>query len=209
MAAMVALALTIPLNAFEVVHLAGFSGLADDIVSGVAGEAEATAFDERSAQIAALYLIINIAAAIAYLAWLSRAVANVPALGGGTPIRSPRGAIGWWFVPIASWFVPFQIVTDLHDRLATGTDADRARPLLLSWWLLWVVGNVSVIATTIVGDQTVDQLKAGVTIAMAGDVLLVISAILAIVVVQRIQRREDARAAGAGSLVTPVQPASA
>lgn len=56
--------------------------------------------------------------AVAPLAWLSRLVENIPALGGGTPTSSPRGAIGWWFVAIAILCRPDRIAADARRRLA-------------------------------------------------------------------------------------------
>ena len=194
---MIALGLAGAIEIASIVHLAGFSRLVDDVISGAASSADADAFDATTAGIASTYLLVLIVAAIAYIAWLSRSVDNVPALGAGTPPHSPRGAIGWWFVPFASFVVPFQIVADLHDRLATATDSGRARPLLIAWWLTWLGGSFIGYATALAGDDTVDQLKAQVGIQMFSDAVTVVAAILAILVVRRIVRREDARAAAA------------
>ncbi|MFL5674457.1 MAG: DUF4328 domain-containing protein [Chloroflexota bacterium] len=204
--AMVALALAGLLEVLAVIHLATFGRLVDDVVSGAAGAADAERFDTTTAQIAGAYLLVLIVAGIAYLAWLSRAVENAPALGAGTTPHSPRGAIGWWFVPFANFIVPYQIVSDLHDRLATPTDSNRARPLLLAWWLTWIGGTLISYGTRLAGDDTVDQLKASVTISLVSDAVTVVSAVLAILVVWRILRREDARASAP---VTDEKPAAA
>ena len=100
--------------------------------------------------------------------------------------------------------VPFQIVADLHDRLATATDHERARPLLIAWWLTWLGGNFIGYATRLPGDETVDQLKASFSIQMLSDAITAVAAVLAILVVRRIVRREDARAA---ALAAPDGPA--
>ena len=192
---MIALGLAGIIEIVSIVHLAGFSALVDDVVSGAAGSADADRFDATTAQIAGVYVLVLIVAAIAYVAWLSRSVENAPALGAGTPPHSPRGAIGWWFVPFASFVIPFQIVADLHDRLATATDSDRARPLLIGWWLTWLGGSFISYAARLPGDETVDQLKAQIGIEMLSAAVTVVAAVLAILVVRRIVRREDARAA--------------
>ena len=140
---------------------------------------------------------------IAYLAWLSRAVENAPALGAGTPRHSPRGAIGWWFVPFANFVIPYQIVADLHDRLATAVDSDRARPLLLGWWLTWLGGNLIGYGTRFTGSDSIDQLKSAITVTMVSDALNLVAAVLAILVIRRILGRETARA---GAPSTPVAP---
>lgn len=87
------------------------------------------------------YAICYVLAGIAFLAWLSRVVDNVPSLGGGRPNASPRAAIGWWFVPFVNLVKPFQVVADVWRRLAT-TPQERATTLLLVWWLLWLGGGI-------------------------------------------------------------------
>jgi len=200
--AMVAIAAAGLLDLASIVHLAGFGKLADDVVGGAAGAAEANAFDATTASISGSFVLALIVSAVAYVAWLSRAVENAPAIGAGTPPHSPRGAIGWWFAPFANFVVPYQIVSDLHDRLAAAVDSDRARPLLLGWWLTWLGGNLIGYLTRFTGSETLDDLKSTITVTMLSDVLNLVAAILAIVLVRRILGRETARAADAAS--TPV-----
>jgi len=192
---MVAIALAGLVDVVSIVHLAGFGQLVDEVVNGSAGAAEADAFDAKTALISGSFVLVLIVAGIAYLAWLSRAVDNAPAIGAGTPPHSPRGSIGWWFAPVANFVVPYQIVSDLHDRLATAVDSDRARPLLIGWWLTWMGGNLAGYVTRFTGNGTIDQLKATVTVTMISDALNLVAAVLTILVVRRILSRETARAA--------------
>ena len=197
MVAMVALAVVGFVDAGRIIHLARFDPLADSLISGAAGLPEAEAFDATTSTIAAVSLLALLFAAIAYLAWLSRAVENAPALEAGTPPHSPRGAIGWWFVPFANFVVPYQIVADLHDRLGATATADRARPLLLGWWLTWIGGNLIGTAAGRAGSDTIDGLRVQYMVSMAGDALSIVAAVLAILVIRRIVEREDVRATAA------------
>lgn len=199
---MAAIAVAGVIDLASIVHLSGFGQLADDVVSGAAGVVEADAFDRTTVQISGSFVLVLIVGGLAYMAWLSRAVENAPALGAGTPPHSPRGAIGWWFVPLANFVVPYQIVSDLHDRLATVADSDRARPLLLGWWLTWMGGNLIGYLTRFTGNDTIDQLKAAITVTMISDAMNLVAAILAILVVRRILGRETARAAAASTPVS-------
>lgn len=191
---MAAIAVAGVVDVASIVHLAGFGELADGISSGAAGIREADAYDVLTTSIGGSALVILVLAGLAYVAWLSRAVENAPALGAGTPPHSPRGAIGWWFVPFASFVVPYQIVTDLHDRLAATATADRARPLLLAWWLTWISSSLLGYGAVFAGDTTIEQLKTANSISMLSDVLHLVAAVLAILVIRRIVGREDARA---------------
>jgi len=78
---MIAIGLTGLIEVASIIHLAGFSGLVDDVVSGAASTLDADRFDATTSQIAGTYVLALIVAAIAYVAWLSRAVEDAPALG--------------------------------------------------------------------------------------------------------------------------------
>ena len=194
MVAMVAIAVAGLVDAGRIIHLARFDLLADDLISGAAGLPEAEAFDATTGAIAAVSILVLVVTAIAYLAWLSRAVENAPALEAGTPPHSPRGAIGWWFVPFANFVVPYQIVADLHDRLGATMTADRARPLLLAWWLTWIGGNLLGTAAGRAGSDTIDQLRTQYLVTMVSDAINIVAAVLAILVIRRILEREEVRA---------------
>jgi len=194
----------------EVVHASRFGGLVDDFVAGRATRSNLVAYDDYSRSVAWIFLGGLVLCAITFLAWLSRVVANAPAIGAGLPPRSPRGAILWWFAPFASFVVPYQIVADLNRRLATAVDHGGGRALILAWWLTWNLGNLSAYLPRVLqlGD-TVDDIKLGVTMALVTEAVNLVAAMLAIAVIFRIQGCEDARALfnspGDGSTVT-VQP---
>ena len=198
-AAMLGIAGVTLVNVVEIVHYATFRGLVAGIQGGTLGVGDAEAFDSATQALSLAYLALFALAGIAFLAWLSRAVDNAPAIRAGTPPRSPRGAIGWWFVPFANLLVPFQIVADLHDRLGP-RGADRARPLLLAWWLLYIAGSYVSLLALRAGSDTIEELQSGFDRGIVVDLLLVLSGVLAIAVVGKIQRREDVRAAAVAAL---------
>ena len=135
--AMVLVGITSIVLLFQAMVILRGLSLFDDLANATTLEADEWA--RTLAGLDSFYLLAIIASAVAVLAWLSRAVENVPALGGGMPLHSPRGAIGWWFVPIANLFVPYQIVADLWRRMGAGTGGVS---LVVAWWVLWIVGNL-------------------------------------------------------------------
>ena len=172
------------------------------------GTPEAEAFDATTATIAGVFLLAVVIAGIFFLAWLSRSVEIAPAIGAAPGRFSPRAAIGWWFVPLANFVIPYRIVADLHDRLATPTDGDRARPLLVGWWLAWIGGNLLGYVAGLTPSDTIDQLRTQYLLAMVSDAINAGAAILAIFVIQRIVAREDGRAAAATEAVVATEPAA-
>jgi hypothetical protein len=146
-------------------------------------------------------MLLAVPTAIALLAWLSRSVENAPPLWAGTPTTSPRWAIGWWFVPII-WFVkPYQIVRDLHARLAL-PGAQGGTGFVLGWWLasalsVLVFLPLQYLSATLAvgtGDEAMSALRAHILLIAAGDLLLVVSAWLGALVVREIQHRANLRA---------------
>ena len=141
-----------------------------------------------------VHMATLIAAAVALLAWLSRVVDNTPALGGGQPLVTPRASIWWWFVPVASFVMPYRIVADTWRRLAANATEARSA-ILRAWWLLWVVGGIAdylvlgLPAPTTLADARlqieVDALALGLQ-ATAG--------LLLIVIIREIERRALLRA---------------
>jgi hypothetical protein len=67
----------------------------DDAAAGTLSDAAAEAFDRNTSSVSSFGLVVVIAAALLFLAWLSRSVENVPPLRGGTPKESPRALIIW------------------------------------------------------------------------------------------------------------------
>ena len=87
-----------------------------------------------------LLIVSYLGAAISWLAWLSRVIDNVPALGGGRPRSSPRGAITAWFVPVVNLAKPYWILRDVHDRLAV---PGRRNAPLRAWWICWLPTGIN------------------------------------------------------------------
>lgn len=172
--------------------------MVDDLRAGMLIPSEAKDFNDSTALAGLSYLAALSVTAIAFLAWLSRTVDNVPALRSGTPSVTPGWAIGWWFIPFANLVKPYQIVRDIHDRLATSNSSGGGW-IVLAWWVSWVLGTaISQIAIRLPVPNTPGPLSTMFSVQAAGYGLALLGAILAIVVVLRIQWRADERADSLG-----------
>jgi hypothetical protein len=169
--------------------------LLDRIIGGSATDSEVASFLRFTDSLNSLSILVMFISAIAVFAWLSRTVEIVPPLGGGTPRRSPREAIGWWFVPIASFVIPYQIVRDVHRRLETPTRRGGDRTIL-AWWLLFIIGGLVTRATGIAMDRatTVDAVR---NVEMTGIAALVATSVggfLFVRIIGEIESRSTERA---------------
>lgn len=139
-------------------------------------------------------LAVLIGTGLAFLAWHSRMVDNLPALGLGTPDQSPRWAIAGWFIPIVNLFWPYQSITDAAERMAP-PDVHR-RNLILAWWLLFLayglLGRVSLFTNVRTGFSTFDTWALDLIASLLG----VVAAVLAVRMVRSLQGDAD-RVAGA------------
>jgi hypothetical protein len=142
------------------------------------------------------YLVVAIGLAVAFIAWLSRTVDNVPPLGGGTPSDSPRWAVGWWFIPVAFLWKPYTVVRESWDRLATPLHHGRDK-WVLGWWGCWIAGTViSRVANAWASspNASYSYLETAYADQMLGMGLLVGAAVLGFFVVREIEARVRDRA---------------
>ncbi len=90
-----------------------------------------------------VYLTTLVISALVTLMWISGATRNTLAVRPGLKM-SQLGAVGWWFVPFASLYKPYQYIRDIWFTAKgtpgrSGTSAER--PLAI-WWFTFLGGNV-------------------------------------------------------------------
>ena len=166
---------------------------------------DAVTLADLLALLGALQTIAMVVTGLAFVAWLSRAVEATPALGLGTPSRSPREAIGWWFVPIANLFIPFQIIRDLHRRVSLGRGGTG---LIVTWWVFFMVtltfdrllGGAS---GSVLNEATNDPwstIRVFLVLTTVSEIGLAVSGVLGVFVIDGARRAQLARAAAVGAV---------
>ena len=190
------------------------AGLIEQIIRGdFPSERDLIASDDSVRVASSWYLIFWVASAIAFFCWLSRSVENAPPLGAGTPVRSPRESIGWWFVPIASFLIPYQIVRNLYERLSTPQRNGKGG-LVPAWWILFFVGGAFGLAASRAAngtDPTAQQLLTASQMMTLSDIVDAIGIGFALWLIHEVQARADLRATalGLGAAGAAVWPAGA
>jgi hypothetical protein len=171
----------------------------DAAESGTLTNAELELHDALVDPLNLLSTILFVLAAVAVLAWLSRVVDNIPGLTGELPRFSPRGAIGWWFAPLANLVMPYQVVRDVVDRLARARIAGLP---VLAWWLLYLFSNIASYGVAAAGmnADTIEGLRSFVGTSMVYLIPRVVAGILFVVIIRSIEdgARELAVAIGRG-----------
>ncbi|NAZ77201.1 DUF4328 domain-containing protein, partial [Kineococcus sp. T13] len=105
---------------------------------------------------------VQLAALVVTALWLARARANAVRI---SPAVRQRRAGVWtwlgWFLPVACWFVPRQLLDDVWT--ASAPRARRgAAPALGAWWAAWLVA----VASATVGNRIADDGSAGAVTAL-------------------------------------------
>lgn len=138
--------------------------------------------------------------AIVFCLWVVRAAKNARALGAQGMSVSPGWCAGWFFVPIAFFFMPFKGVSEIyrasepgvHPANPEGWKGVPVPGLLLAWWGFWVislvVNNFWFSSNFSIDIQVLAAWKvvAGLTVSMLG-------AFCAMGVVRSIHDRQQAR----------------
>lgn len=212
-AAVILLGITVGLDLVAVGSDLAEIGLLSRVEAGaVVTMAEAEANDDRQAAIGLLQTAVLIATAIAFLMWLYRVRRNLTALGVKGLRFTPGWSVGWWFVPIMNVFRPFQIVNEAwqaSDPGAAGDDWPSARyaPLIGGWWVLFVisgfVGNFA--ARMFLRGDTASELIAASWVYVGSEGLAIPAAILAILLVRGINRRQEEKHRHLAAGATPAQ----
>jgi len=137
----------------------------------------------------------EVLAAVAFLAWVHRAYANLRALGAMVLRDTPTSAVFWFLVPVFGWVMPYLVMRDLW-KLSDSSDPhglNEARSnLVLAWWLLLVGPGLAVLAVVFL-RPTFEIGSAGLAILVNVLILLrVVAAALAAVVILNITARQAA-----------------
>jgi hypothetical protein len=169
---------------------------------------------------------IGLATAIVWLLWQHQATANLWARGYPGLKTRPGWAVGWWFIPVASLWMPLVTMLEL-DRRSTADGSRRPTSPLLGWWWAAYIGVVvpvvGLFAAAIPrfadevnrisgtrGDTVLDltaAAHAGAPWVLIYGIVYGVAAALAILVVRRIDESQRAFAATPFSHVpVPMRP---
>lgn len=163
--------------------------------------ADATANDSREQLIAIIQLLVLVATAVCFLMWIHRAHKNLPALGAGNLEYSPGWAVGGFFVPFLNIVRPFQVMREIWKASDPEVELSiphswqyvATSPLIGFWWAAWLISNLlGQLVFRLSGENnSIDDLLALTYLAIASDVVGIIAAVFAILLVRNIDGRQE------------------
>ena len=145
-----------------------YAGIAVALVSAweVVGELQmdgGTGSREAWTPVAFLWLLaraaIGLTTAILVLTWTHRANHNARQLGAADMRFTPGWAVGWYFIPIAWFWKPYQAMTEIWRASVSPSDWSAApvSSLLRWWWGLWIVPSWGLDGVDLVASFRLDE----------------------------------------------------
>jgi Domain of unknown function (DUF4328) len=173
--------------------------------SGQDATRTAEAIDALSFPVAIAELVTYLVAGVAYIAWFRRARANLPRLGAVGLTRGTGWAVGAWFIPFVSFFMP----KGIHNDIWRASDPDLPWPahreawnripvpaLHQAWWAAFVVGNLlDTIGGRMALADDLGVVRAGMLMCAVASLLCLLAAALVVPIVLALTARQRARAA--------------
>lgn len=123
--------------------------LLSDFKSGVYSSQElavaaAEASDARQGIVGIIQFIIFVVSGILILKWIFRANYNARQLGASEMVFTPGWSIGWYFIPIANLWKPYQAMKEIWKASSNpqSWSSQSVSSLLPWWWFFWIVYNM-------------------------------------------------------------------
>ncbi|MFT4214988.1 MAG: DUF4328 domain-containing protein [Microbacterium sp.] len=138
-----------------------------------------SAYDTLTSISSILAAAATIGTAVLWVIWQYRAAELVS----GRTRRTPGWHVGSWFVPIVSFWFPYQNISDLWRA------SHRSVPSWqLPWWLLWLSGGIlTQVATRIyLAAEDLSVLRSSMWLSAMADLLLLAAAPLGVLVIRGI-----------------------
>jgi hypothetical protein len=177
--------------------------LAEAEIRGIkVDQAQETLYDALELALGASEVVVTIATGVVFCVWTYRAYKNLRLLGVRGLKHSPGWVVGYFFIPILNLFRPCAVFLEMwkaSDPDAPLDDAyawqHRSGGVLVGWWwacylISGVISYVSFRVSILSLNPTLDQLNTQFTFATLASGTSIVAALLAILVVKRIQDRE-------------------
>lgn len=171
-------------------------------------EAEAAASDSRQTLLGGLYLLVFVITGIMYLRWIYLSNRNARSLGAAGMQFSPGWAVGWYFVPFAMLWKPYQALKETfkasHPDFTQDWQHAPYPTILPLWWTLWIICNFvgqAVLRSALRAD-TPDQLLASSWITFVSGTLEIPLGIIAMAVVAKLQMWQSEKHRRLGAIAT-------
>jgi hypothetical protein len=140
-------------------------------------------------------IVARVAGIVLFLVWVYLAARNTNALGRPRIDSTPAMAVIWFFVPVASLWMPYRVMSEMSA--CSNAKAPGVAPAsVLAWWLLFLLQNL---VTGTIGFLSKADITTRVAYSALGTVVAGVAAVAMGIVVMAISRGQSAIRAGLGA----------
>ncbi len=127
---------------------------------GAFSETGEAAASPATAGYAVLLAATALTTAVLVSKWIYRANCNARALGASGMAFSPRAAVGWYFVPVANLWKPYQAMKEIWQASVSpfGWRRQPVSWLVPCWWLLGLLGSWTAAMVAWAAQKSVDAI---------------------------------------------------
>lgn len=159
-----------------------------------AGEAS----DARQGIVGIIQVLIFVVSGILILKWIHRANYNARQLGATDMAFTPGWSIGWYFIPIANLWKPYQAIKEIwkasSDPLNWKTQSVSS--MLPWWWFFWIVSNMFGNASfrLVMRAEEINELIAANVVTQLSDVTGIPLSFIVIGIINKVHEMQMAHA---------------
>jgi hypothetical protein len=155
-----------------------------------AGEAS----DSRQGLVGIIQFGIFIISGILILKWIYRANYNARQLGAKDMVFTPGWSIGWYFIPIANLWKPYQAMKEIWKASSNpqSWSPQSVSSLLPWWWFFWIVSNMFGNASfrlTMRADE-INELMAANVVTQLSDVTGIPLSLVVIAIISKVHEMQ-------------------
>ena len=145
-------------------------------------------FDAVSGILAIIYLVVFVICIIRFIKWFRRAYFNIEAA--GLNIDNAESTAAWaWFVPIYSFFAPYQMMKEIWVKTQK-IYTENIKPinnLIILWWVTWVTTSIIDNLTGGIGSSPIsNDLELVSIFSIVSTMIMIFSNYLVIEVVKQV-----------------------
>lgn len=175
----------------------------------------AEAVDRWAQTVGTTWLVAWLVTAGVFITWQYRHARNAQVLGQRTGL-GPGWAVGGWFIPLAHLVLPAKQLRDSSAWSSAPPERPgRASTLIVPWMATYALGNI-IVSAAIRGEPATSEgpqaylawLATSDRTEVAGNAVLVVAAVLAVLMVRQLTRSQEAQrpATAAASWPAPATP---
>jgi len=160
---------------------------------------EIIANDDRQAFVGGLYFLIFLITSIIFLRWKYISNKNARSLGIVDMEFTPGWSVGWYFIPIANLWKPYQALKEIfkasNPEYTDNWKLAEYPSILPLWWMLWLltsfIGNI--VLNMMFRTETIEQFITMSWLYIFSDILGVPLGIIVITLVSKLQEWQSAK----------------